>query len=591
VNEAVFAPTPLSAPRSKAAAWSRERMALVLCAAACTLLLVTNIFRRDFYTGDEGFYGVTALNMVHAPDYLLRPSYLPAGDFFADRAGFAHPPFNSYLYALSLWLARGSLAGPEVVHVLAFAALLFFAYRIVALWDRRAAWCAVLLLAASPAMLGSYSLLEAEPLMTTAGIAALYCCLRGGGRVWFFLGGLCLGLAFAFKLWLCGPLVLAVGVALLARIWPVGQRAGVRQLFAQARARAPGYGLFLLGAVIPAAVHVLTIAWFHPADLGFWLKEIYFGIFMSAGISGSKFAGGNTPAEWMHPPWYYAAALYRDHFFLVPLIVFGGRSLVRDPRIPRLFLWVLLAGAIGLAPLSLMKVKEPLYVLSCTVFLYLLAGCCLAALIRRLEIGGKLDPFSRKVGTVICVGLMMVFPLAYMRHIQPEKLTTTFVALHTLTFAAALAGLAWSQRRKKPALLETALYAVCACAVAAVFGHAWVTRSGRDAQIARSVMPYLRDNPPAALSFVASNFKCYQFHTFRRGCYWRELPLHATPETLLGSAPFATVRVFILDVLDQRKPELAPWVQWLEAHTTEKTRNFGAKGESSPTVRVFVRDA
>jgi hypothetical protein len=494
----------------------------------------------------------------------------------ADKEGFAHPPFSSYLYALSLWLSRGSLAGPEMVHALAFAGLLFFAYRLLAGVDRLAACAAVLLLAASPAMQAYYGLQESEPLMTTCGLAGLYCCLRRTSLLWPFLGGLCLGFAFALKLWLCAPLVLAAATAIVFRSAPL-------------REKLVALALCVLGGLIPSALHLLAIAFWYPQDLGFWLREIYFGIFMSAGISGSKLSGSGTPTEWMHPVWYYAAALYRDHFFLLPIVLFGGRSLWRDNRLRGPLLLVLAAGMSGLLPLSLMKVKEPLYILACTVFIYLLAGCCLAAMINRIRTTGALDSVSLKLGGAITLGLMLLFPLAYLRHIQPDKITSTFVLLHTVTLTAILAAVLVSHWKRKPALLQSALYAACALAVIGTFAHTWLTQRGRDAAIARAVMPYLENNPPNALSFIASNFKGYQYYTYHRGCYWRELPLDAEPATLLDSAPFASVRVFIVEALDQRKPELAPWLRWLEAHTTEKTGNFTRPEESSPGVRVFVR--
>src|SRR2546421_12874932 len=121
---------PLHSPAAIPITRSRyERCMVLLATSTCLFMLVLNIFFRESYTGDEGFYGVTALNMLHSRDYVLRPSYFPGGDFVADQDAFAHPPFNSYLYALSLWFSRGSLAGPELLNGLSFALLLYFAFR------------------------------------------------------------------------------------------------------------------------------------------------------------------------------------------------------------------------------------------------------------------------------------------------------------------------------------------------------------------------------------------------------------------------------------------------------------------------------
>src|SRR5262245_1350915 len=85
-----------------------RRIVFEIAAAAILFMVLRNIYLRVSYIGDEGFYGITALNMLHSPDYLLRPSYYPLGDFVVEENAFAHPPFNSYLYALALWISNGS---------------------------------------------------------------------------------------------------------------------------------------------------------------------------------------------------------------------------------------------------------------------------------------------------------------------------------------------------------------------------------------------------------------------------------------------------------------------------------------------------
>src|SRR5204863_3621821 len=137
----------------------------------------------------------------------------------------------------------------------------------------------------------------------------------------------------------------------------------------QMRQKAVALLLFATGAIIPAGLHLAAIAWAHPQDLAFWLKNIYFGVFTSAGISGAKLAGQATRGDWVHPFWYYGAALYRDHFFLLPVILLGLNPALRDVRVRSELFWIILAGLIGLAPLSVMKVKEPLYVLACVIFI------------------------------------------------------------------------------------------------------------------------------------------------------------------------------------------------------------------------------
>lgn len=582
MNDATFAARPLSSAYLDSATRQPWLPALIAL-AACLGMLATTLFWRPFFTGDEGFYGVTARNMLLSPSYILQPSYLPAGDFATDRAGFAHPPINSYLYALGFSLARGSFVGPDLLNVLCFAGLLCFAYRLLALADRNAAGFAVLLLAASPAIVGSYSLWEAEPLMTMFGIAALYVCivgLRASRAALLFTGGLCLGAAFAVKLWLFGPLALAVATELLLNI---------RRPNVSGRATARAFVLVALGALVVPAFHLGAIAWLQPQDLRFWLHDIYFGLFTQSGISGSKLAGGATPSQWVHPVWYYGAALYRDHFFLVPLFLCGGISLLRDTRF-RPLLPALVAGASGLIPLSLMRVKEPLYILSCSVFLYLLAAACLGAVMHRLSTGRQLDRISLFGGTFLSLAFAFGILVAFVLRIRPDEITGGFTIAHSLAYAAILGALWWSSRLCAPRRLWQTMTIASALAIAATLLGASLTRPPRDAMIARLVQPHLADNSPATLSFIASNFKSHQLHTFRRGCYWHELNLAAPPEVVLGSEPMRTVRVFIVEDYDAQRPELAPWLRWLERHTTEKTRELDAALGATAGARLFVRE-
>ena len=564
---------------------SGKQTVLILSTLSVLLLLLLNVFRREYYSGDEGFYGVTALNMLHSPTYLLRPSYFPAGDFLQEKDAFAHPPFNSYFYALSLWLLKGSLAGPELLNVISFALLLYFSYRIVALFDPLAAGFAVVLLAVSPAIAVYYSQLEAEPLLTTFGIMGLYCALRvnfaAPQKLLFLLSGLCLGFAFALKLWLVGPLALATASALWIRSREAEQ---VRM-----RSKAGPLGIFLLGAVAPAGLHLLAIASFYPQDLSFWLKNIYFGFFTAAGISGTKLDGSGIPAEWVHPIWYYAAALYRDHFFLVPFILLGLRPLLRNEGVKSPLLWITLAGLAGLLPLSLIKVKEPLYVLSCSIFLYVLAGCCLSALVREFRSENSHARPLPKFALVGIVGLLLLIPMAYARGIQSGKITLSFVIAHSVIFASSLI-LFWVLRGKRTIIFERAIYAGCIAALLMQFGYNFATRRATDKTIAQIIQPYVQDNSPQSLSLIASNFKSYQFYSFRRGCYWHELPLQENPEVAFEEERFRNVRAFILDTDEQNRSELKPWVGWLKTHAIEKTGELDNRLGKASGFLLFVRE-
>jgi len=348
---------------------------------------------------------------------------------------------------------------------------------------------------------------------------------------------------------------------------------------------------FIVAVLAPAGLHLLVIGWTHPEDLAFWLKNIYFGVFASAGISGSKLAGAGVATNWVHPFWYYAPALYRDHFFLTPILVLGLFPALRDRRFPRQFLWIIGAGLAGLLPLSLIKVKEPLYVLSCSIFLYFLAGLCLSALTRRISARGGLDPLSFKVGMVMSIALLVLFPLAYVKGIQPDKITKGFVIVHSVSYLLFLAVLLWSRFKVNAVFFERSIYALCAAAILVSFGYDSTTRPPRDKAIASLLRPYLQANPPNALSMIASNFKSYQFYSFHKGCYWHELSLKDGPETVLAAPQFEQVRAFVLDPDDQHRAEMASWITWLESHASEKTSELDARLGKPTGFRVFVRDS
>jgi len=578
-------PEPREDAGLSAAVRSLNARAVVLVAASATLfMLLLNLFWRVTYEGDEGFYGVTSLNMLRSPTYWLRPSYNPAGDFFADKDAFAHPPVNSYLYAVVLWLSNKSLAGLEFFNALFFALLLYGAYRVLKLFDAAAGRFAVLLLAVSPGILVAYSQLEAEPLMTVFGLFGLYCALQtgwaAGEKRWLFLCGLCMGLSFALKLWLCGPLALSVAVALLLRARDL--RLAPHQILA-------AFVLLMIGAILPSALHLLAIACFYPQDLSYWANQIYFGIFTHAGISGGKFDATSAPRDWIHPFWYYGPALYRDHFFLAPVILFGAGSLLREQRCNGKLLWILGAAVAGLVPLSLMSVKEPHYVLSCAVFLYLVAGACLAALSRRIASGAEVDRFSVRFGTATTLALLVLVAAAYALRIKPDKISGTFVIVHSVVLALSLGLFFWS--RYRPRRLEWSVLGACGVAVLMAFSYHVLTRGPRDRVIAELIRPYLQNYPPATMGMIASNFKCFQLHTFRQGCYWEDVPVEKAPEVALNTPKLSKVRVFIVDAEDLGKFEapLAPWLRWLETHATEKTAEVDRRLGRPSGFRVFVR--
>jgi hypothetical protein len=558
------------------------RVVFALAVTAVILMVLLNVFRRFSYLGDEGFYGITAVNMLHDSAYILRPSYFPQGDFAVEKDAFAHPPLNSYLYALALWFSNRSMAGLEILNGLFFGLLLLFSYRLLALFDVLSARFGVVLLAVSPTILHAYSQVEAEPLMCTVGVMALYYAARAsfqaGQRAVLFLCGLCIGLAFAFKLWLFGPFALAVAVLLGANAMkssaPLGRK--IRGLL-----------IVAVAALIPAAAHLLAVAIVCPEDLSFWLRKVYFGFFLREGISGGKLAGNVVDPRWIHPIWYYAGVLYRDNFLLIPVILLGLGPLLRDRRLNREFLWTALAGMAGLVLFSLMKIKEPLYILSCTIFIYFFAAACLAAFVRQLG-GATESSRAYKFATILIVMLVAVFGTAFALGVKPREITPLFIIVHSIALPLLLA-LFWRARRATPRFGEWSVYGACAATIAAASIYTGMTRYPRDETVTRMIQPYIENNSPKVLSLVATEYKAYQFYAFRRGCYWDELPLAQPPERVFASPELSHARAFVIELEDLTKPEMKPWIAWLETHTVEKTADLDATLGVRTGARLFVR--
>jgi hypothetical protein len=137
--------------------------------------------------------------------------------------------------------------------------------------------------------------------------------------------------------------------------------------------------------------------------------------------------------------------------------------------------------------------------------------------------------------------------------------------------------------------LERTIYAACAVALLIGFLYDGLTRRPRDKVITRLIQPYIDGNSPKTLSLVATEYKSYQFYTFRRGCYWDELPLNQSPATLIATPKFSRVRAFVLEPDDLAKPAITPWLDWLQSHTTEKTAELNAELGAVSGLRVFVR--
>jgi hypothetical protein len=102
------------------------------------------------------------------------------------------------------------------------------------------------------------------------------------------------------------------------------------------------------------------------------------------------------------------------------------------------------------------------------------------------------------------------------------------------------------------------------------------------------IAPAVGGASPRALTFIASNFKCFQYLTFRRGMYWHELPEGVPLRELTQEPRFREVKAFVLGPEDLASPGAMGWLSWLEGNAIEKTAEVDARLGRRSGWRVFV---
>lgn len=458
--------------------------------------LDSTYFRKEF-TGDEGFYGTEAKNIVRSSEYLIRPSSVPLGNFESSKGAIAHPPLFSAWLSLGARLPINSLIGMQLITFSLFAFLLFGSDRLLKEASSKWAFSAILLLLLSPSIVKIFTYLEADLLLSVLGIASLATLTHARKTkkcFWAALGGVFLGLGFVTKLWLVLPFCLAT-IPLL--FWPTH----LKLLLA-----------FASGTLISAGSHLALIAFFSSNDLSFWWDKVYFALFLGDGISGGKWEG-NLPSHlknWTHPVWYYGAIFYRDHFYIIPLLILTGENAWNQSGHIK---WTLLFGSLALIPLSIFSVKEPLYILPCTIFIYLFAGKCLSCLLEN----GKISIFSKWLTTLFLFATNLYLAYCFWDNIKPDDLTIPFLLAHGIVSLLFLSYI-WACISIKKSL-------IAACLI--FMGTASFQLSNRtefDSELAQAMSPYLVDQKPSTVSFVAPNYKSLQLYLFKRGIYWHDLP-------------------------------------------------------------------
>jgi putative flippase GtrA len=546
-------------------------------AAALAYAFFTTVPRAQLVSENEGVNVTMARNIQHSARFFLRPSVYPGGrrDWLQeDVPALGNLP--TYPGLLALTPHWPGFAGMALLSWLALCVTIYSTARMVALVDRKSGLYTGLLMACSPAVLLAFRRIEFEPVLTAMCAAGSYQLVRGiweRQRLRCVLGGALVGLGFATKMWLIVPYafaLIAFCVVEAAAVRSSGTSAGLR------RSVLVGGVAFVLTAL----AHLAFIAVASPGDLPIWLRAIYLGIFSGHGITGAKLSALADYARHQRSSLYYPLVLYRDHFFLVPLSMFGLGELLRVPQLRRSRLLAMIGGAcVALVALSVPAYKDPRYVLAVVPFLYAFAGLSLAALTRSPD---KLRPATDSVVRASMALACFAFLAVGLAHGLGAPISLAYVAAHGCgTLLCLVLGLRFV--RTKLITRDLALLGALGLAGFALV-YPRVVQRPPYAAIAEVLRPHLRDVPAAYPSYLARDSDILQGHLDRAGLSLEDLsdqPQRAESDERL--------RAFVI-AGDEAQPSARALQAWLIAHTHELTDELASKaGGDAAGYRVFVR--
>jgi hypothetical protein len=335
-----------------------------------------------------------------------------------------------------------------------------------------------------------------------------------------------------------------------------------------------------VGFALAASGHLLYVAIVSPADLKVWLSAVYLGIFSGHGVTGAKLSALSDYARHRHSALYYPLILYRDHFFLLPLCVFGLDELLRVPQVRSSRLLAMIGGAsVAVVALSVPVYKDPRYVLAMAPFLYAFAGLCLAALGRSPDM---LRPETRSVvrlGMGIALACSVVVLVVYLSG-GPVKVSGLYVTAHVAgTLLCVLVGEVWIRTRFVTQQLA-ALAGIGLVAFAAL--HPRMLPAPPYAALAAALEPHLSDAPPAYPSFVAHDSEVLQGYLQRTGTTFDELAAAPQP------APGEALRAFVFTPTDRSRAAQAMQA-WLKQHARDISVALGTGPDTPPHYQIYVR--
>jgi hypothetical protein len=400
------------------------------------IVFYSNFIADRSLVHDESIILQMSKNMSLSNKSILRPSY-EVGDRNFDKWGnnkisttvmstILMPPVYPWIISkLSQLINISLITSSKIIQFIFWIGTLFFIYGILK-DSHNVAILSVSMCALSPELCIEMMQTEHEGMLTFFGTGACYFIKKlhvNNSYIYSFISGAFLGVSFLAKLWLSGIFVISIGLYLIyIFIYHPAKRWFLFKSFI----------LLLLGFFIFSCAHLIYIYINDPTQITYWVKNIYLGLFQSKEqllIS----EGGNRN----HPFWYYFATIYRHHYWILPIILFGlpsiikkiisnkEKKLIKDESIVLIF-----GGIAAIVPLSLITAKEPLYILPIIFFIYSIAGYFALVILEEMI----LQSISYKymvLNLVICLFLGLIIFLCYFFGIKSDDITEYYTFLHS----------------------------------------------------------------------------------------------------------------------------------------------------------------
>lgn len=578
--ERVDVPTeePLAKPRpSSLPPAARNWGMLVLIVGTLGYAFLSSVPWAQLTTSNEGVNVTMARNIEASWQFFTRPSVYPGGrkDWLTeDLPALGNLP--TYPSVLALVAGLPGFSGMALLSFIALCVTIYATSRMVALVDPKAGLYTSILMLCSPALLLAFRHIEYEPVLTALCAAGAYQVVRGvwdRKRLRCLLGGVLVGLGFATKMWLIVPYAFALvafSAGEAASVRSSGQSAGLRLSVLVAG----------IGFVLAAISHLAYVAIAAPGDLPVWINSVYGGIFSGRGVTGAKLSALADYARHQRTALYYPLILYRNHFYLLPLSLFGLGELLRVPQLRRRRILAMIAGGlVAIVALSVPAYKDARYVLASTPFMYAFAGLCLSAFARSPD---KLRPATVSVvrASMVLAGLAFAAVLILYLVGSPVKIGGGYVVAHAFgTLLCIVLGELWMRKEHVTRLLGI-LAAVGLAGFAVLYPRLYPAPPL--AAIATVLEPQLQGAAPAYPSFVARDAEALQGYTQHNGINFEDLG--QGDKQLERAEQDGRLRAFVFGPDAGNATEQA-LKAWLEQHG----RDLSSQNGSDQGYRVFIR--